>query len=136
MEIFEIMRKNYPVLVRRVLVGNLDKTKCSKLFLELNLPDSLSVYVKCNEDGTFKLRGKKEEYRIILPDRAREQLIHENRIKRILNDWLEFSSDVQASCAAGDEWLKNLKGRTKAMSIRLSNEYTRRNITVGEGEHE
>ena len=36
-----------------------------------SLNDDVIVNVKCYEDGTFDLRGKKEEYRIIVPDNLR-----------------------------------------------------------------
>jgi hypothetical protein len=68
MEIIKILRKNMPLFVRRVKVGELDKTKCSTKFLSHNLNDDVIVNVKCYEDGIFDLRGKKEEYRIIVHD--------------------------------------------------------------------
>ena len=49
-------------------VGELDKSKCSRKFLSHNLRDDVVVNVKCHEDGTLDLRGKKEEYRIIVAD--------------------------------------------------------------------
>jgi hypothetical protein len=64
----EILRKNMPLFVRRIKVGELDKSKCSTKFLSHNLNDDVIVNVKCYEDGTLDLRGKKEEYRIIVPD--------------------------------------------------------------------
>ena len=68
-EIIEIIRKGRPLLVKRMMVGNLDKSKCSFKFLEHNLCNDVIVNVKCYEDGTLDLRGKKEEYRIIMPDK-------------------------------------------------------------------
>lgn len=70
-KIMEIVRKNHPNLVKQIKVSELDKTKCSSKFLSHNFDDNMLVYVKCYEDGTFDLRGKKEEYRIILPDSER-----------------------------------------------------------------
>lgn len=67
-EIVTIIRKNYPVLTKVVRVGDLDKTKCSTKFLSHNLSDDILVNVKCHEDGSLDLRGKKCQYRIILPD--------------------------------------------------------------------
>lgn len=68
MEIIKILRRGMPLLVRHIRVGDLDKTKCSPKFLSHNFNDDVIVNVKCYEDGTLDLRGKKEEYRIILPD--------------------------------------------------------------------
>lgn len=64
----EIIRKSRPLFVQQILVKDLDKTKCSAKFLSHNLPDDTIVNVKCLQDGTLDLRGKKEEYRIIIPD--------------------------------------------------------------------
>lgn len=72
METFEIMRKKYPTVVKLVKVGELDKSRCSDKFLEHNFPDDMEVYVKCHQDGSFDLRGKKEEYRLIKPDAETE----------------------------------------------------------------
>ncbi len=69
MEIIEIKRKNRVLLVKPVLVGDLDKTKCSPKFLSHNFSDEMIVNVKCYENGVLDLRGKKEEYRIIVPDK-------------------------------------------------------------------
>lgn len=68
MEIIKILRRGMPLFVRHIRVGDLDKTKCSPKFLSHNFNDDVIVNVKCYEDGTLDLRGKKEEYRIILPD--------------------------------------------------------------------
>lgn len=68
MEIVKIVRKGRPLFVRKMMVSELDKTKCSARFLSHELNDDVLVNVKCHEDGTFDLRGKKEEYRIIVPD--------------------------------------------------------------------
>lgn len=34
-------------------------------------------------------------------------------LNSILKDWLEFASDVTPGCCAGQEWLENLKDRTR-----------------------
>jgi hypothetical protein len=70
MEVIKVLRKNMPLFVRKMKVGELDKDKCSNKFLSHNFSDDLIVSVKCYEDGTLDLRGKKEEYRIIVPDKA------------------------------------------------------------------
>lgn len=67
--IFKILRKGMPIYVNRIKVKDLDKTKCSSKFLSHNLPDDTFVFVKCMIDGKLDLRGKKEEYRIIVPDK-------------------------------------------------------------------
>lgn len=59
MEIIKILRKNMPLFVKQIKVGELDKTKCSTKFLSHNLDDDVIVNVKCYEDGTLDLRGKK-----------------------------------------------------------------------------
>ena len=69
MDVITIKRKGQPLFVRQMLVGELDKSKCSHKFLSHNLPDEHQVYVKCQQDGALDLRGKKEEYRIIMPDK-------------------------------------------------------------------
>lgn len=68
MEIIKILRKNMPVFVRVMKVGDLDKTKLSSKFLSHNIDDNVLVNVKCFVDGTLDLRGKKGEYRIIPED--------------------------------------------------------------------
>lgn len=70
MEITKILRKNKPLFLKRMKVGQLDKTKCSAKFLSHNLNDDAIINVKCYEDGTLDLRGKNEEYRIIVSDNA------------------------------------------------------------------
>jgi len=57
-----------PLFVREMMVSELDKTKCSTKFLSHNLNDDTMVNVKCHVDGVLDLRGKKEEYRIIVAD--------------------------------------------------------------------
>jgi hypothetical protein len=69
MKIIKILRKNYPLFVRPMKVGELDKTKCSFKFLTHNFNDDMIVNVKCLENGTLDLRGKTGEYRIIIPDK-------------------------------------------------------------------
>lgn len=64
----EIVRKKRPIFVTSVLVGDLDKSKCSHKFLSHNFPDDMHVNVKCREDGSLDLRGNKGEYRIIVAD--------------------------------------------------------------------
>lgn len=59
MEIVTIIRKNYPKLTKVIRVGDLDKSKCSTKFLSHNLSDDVLVNVKCHEDGSLDLRGKK-----------------------------------------------------------------------------
>lgn len=68
MGIIKILRRNRFVFVKPMKVSELDKTKCSQKFLSHNFKDDMIVNVKCYEDGTLDLRGKKEEYRIIVPD--------------------------------------------------------------------
>lgn len=68
MDIVKIIRKGRPKFVRLMSVSELDKSKCSSKFLSHNLNDDVIVNVKCFEDGTLDLRGKKEEYRIIVED--------------------------------------------------------------------
>jgi hypothetical protein len=64
----EIKRKGRPLFVKMVKVRDLDKTKCSHKFLSHQFPDDFDVFIKCDENGNIDLRGKKEEYRIILED--------------------------------------------------------------------
>ena len=64
----EIIRKGRPLFVREMTVAELDKSKCSTKFLEHNLPLNTIVNVKCYQNGDLDLRGKKEEYRIIVED--------------------------------------------------------------------
>lgn len=68
MTINKIVRKGRVLFTREILVKDLDKTKCSSKFLSHNFTDNTIVNVKCLEDGTLDLRGKNEEYRIIVPD--------------------------------------------------------------------
>jgi hypothetical protein len=68
MNILQIKKKNFLVSVIQVKVKELNKEQCSAKFLSHNLPDETLVYIKCFPDGTFDLRGKKREYRIVNPD--------------------------------------------------------------------
>lgn len=68
MKIKKIIRKGRPLFVKEMKVGELDKSKCSHKFLSHKFNDDMLVNVKCYSDGTIDLRGKKEEYRIIVPD--------------------------------------------------------------------
>lgn len=68
METTSIVRRGRPSVVKQMRVGDLDKSRCSAKFLTHNFSDDFIVYVRCKEDGTFDLRGKKQEYRIIVPD--------------------------------------------------------------------
>jgi hypothetical protein len=45
MEIIKIIRKNLPLFVRQIKVGELDKSKCSSKFLSYNLNDDVIVNV-------------------------------------------------------------------------------------------
>lgn len=65
----QIIRKGRPLFVKQMKVGDLDKSKCSHKFLSHNLSDDTIVNVKIYENGTLDLRGKREEYRIILEDK-------------------------------------------------------------------
>jgi hypothetical protein len=67
----EIIRRGRPLLVKPMKVSELDKTKCSTKFLSHNFNNDLVVNVKCREDGSLDLRGKREEYRIIVPDKIK-----------------------------------------------------------------
>lgn len=70
MEIIKITRESfplYPLFTRKMKVGDLDKSKCSIKFLAHNLSADEFVNIKCYQDGTLDLRGKKKEYRIIYP---------------------------------------------------------------------
>ena len=69
MEIVKIIRKKMSIFVRIMKVGELDKTKLSTKFLSHNIADDSLVNVKCFEDGTLDLRGKKCEYRINRSDK-------------------------------------------------------------------
>lgn len=69
MELNIIKRKGFPLYVKKMKIGDLDKTRCSPKFLSHNFPNEMIVNVKCYADGTLDLRGKRSEYRIILPDK-------------------------------------------------------------------
>lgn len=69
MQIKEILRKNKNLFVRVMKVSELDKSKCSNKFLQLNLNQDDVVNVKCYPDGSLDLRDKKGEYRILVEDK-------------------------------------------------------------------
>ena len=47
--------------------------------------------------------------------KERAELLAENeRLKSLLTDWQEFATDVSASDCGGQDWLDELRGRTKA----------------------
>lgn len=83
--VVELTRKGLPVFVTKMMVKDLDKTKCSNKFLGNNLPEDAVVNVKCYQDGTLDLRGNKGEYRIILED---ENTVRYN-FNRPLSDFQE-----------------------------------------------
>ncbi|MCK9442002.1 MAG: hypothetical protein M0Q13_11350 [Methanothrix sp.] len=62
--VYEILKKGKFIFVRKFIVSELDKNKCSKKFLNLNLSKDTIVNVKCDIKGNLDLRGKKQEYRI------------------------------------------------------------------------
>ena len=64
-----IKRKGRDLTVKSHKVSELDKTKCSFKFSSHKFDDDMEVYVKYKDDGTLDLRGKRGEYRIILPDK-------------------------------------------------------------------
>lgn len=68
MEITKVVRKGRATLVRRMKVSELDESKCSRKFLERNLSGDTIVNVRCDKDGAFDFRGKRGEYRIVVPD--------------------------------------------------------------------
>ncbi len=65
MSIVKVIKKGKPVFAVKKKVFELDKTKLSHKFLQHNFDNDVEVYIKCFEDGTLDLRGKKGEYRII-----------------------------------------------------------------------
>jgi hypothetical protein len=67
MQVLTVIRKKHPITVLKTIVGLLDKSKCSKKFLDLNLTEAKYIYVKCDENGNIEYRGKKQEYRLYSP---------------------------------------------------------------------
>lgn len=65
MEVYKIVHKNWSTHVLKFRVGDLDKSRCSKKFLDLYLDDDVEVYVKCDDKGNVDYRGKNGEYRLI-----------------------------------------------------------------------
>lgn len=61
-EIFTIIRNLYPITVLKMRVKDLDFARCPNKFLSVNLSDDELVYVKCDEDGNVKYKGKKLKY--------------------------------------------------------------------------
>jgi hypothetical protein len=103
MEIIKILRKNMPIFVRRMMVGELDITKCSTKFLSHNLNDNVIVNVKCYENGTFDLRGKKEEYRIIVPDNKNltEKNIVDDHVLAMTDRFIEWKENLHNEIMGG-----------------------------------
>ena len=69
MVIEKIIRKEYPIWVKRIKIEDLDLDLCSHKFREYlqNHPHPSEIFVKCNEDGSLNLRLRKKgrmEYRI------------------------------------------------------------------------
>ncbi len=102
MEIKEIIRRGKLLFVRVMKVSELDKSKCSHKFLSYNFDDDKLINVKCYPDGTFDLRGKKEEYRFIIPDNyvsesLLRETIHSLRVKQSNNciNWVEGIGDCR-----------------------------------------
>jgi len=69
MKLIKILHKNYPIWVRRFKTTDLNLELCSYKFRNYleNHSYPEEVFVRCNEDGTFNMRLKKndhQEYRI------------------------------------------------------------------------
>ena len=87
MIIYKIIRKEYPIWVRKFKIEELDPNLCSPKFrnyIENYTPPS-ETFVKCNEDGSLNMRLRKKgrkEYRIY------DIMKHENIVeqKEIRND--------------------------------------------------
>ena len=67
--VIKIERKKRTILVKQVRIDELNIKQCSRKFVSHNLPTNMLVYIKCDQDGNFDLRGKRKEYRIIVPDK-------------------------------------------------------------------
>ena len=64
-----IIRRGRPLFVKQMRVGELNRDQCSPKFLSHNFPPDMVVNVKVLITGEIDLRGKRNEYRIILADK-------------------------------------------------------------------
>lgn len=64
-----IRRKGRDLYIREMKVSELDVKRCSPKFLSHNFNDNKVVNVKCLKNGEIDFRGKRCEYRIIVPDK-------------------------------------------------------------------
>lgn len=64
-----IIRKKREIIVKEMKVSELNNEQLSSKFKLLNIDNNKIVNVKCNENGDFDLRGKNQEYRIIVEDK-------------------------------------------------------------------
>ena len=79
-----ITHKGITLPVYRSTIKNLDQSKLSNKFKSHNFPPNHEVFIKCNEDGSPQLRGKRQEYRML----KATQLTALERIKRFFNNIL------------------------------------------------
>lgn len=115
MDVITIKRKGQPLFVRQMLVGELDKSKCSHKFLSHNLPDNEIVNVKCFSDGTLDLRGKKQEYRIIISDPIIE--INNNMFSSNDHIFLTKRGHMRADKLQKGDIIFGVSGETKITNI-------------------
>jgi hypothetical protein len=121
MEIIKIIRKGFEISTIEMRVGDLDKSKCSRKFLSNKIDESVIVNVKCDEHGNLDLRGKKEEYRIIIPDETKGKFIFkdeqiESLVTIYISTFKGLSKERETSVAFGYQ-----EGLYKAKEIQEKN---------------
>lgn len=57
--VLTIIRKARPMSVVKMKVKDLDKSKCSFMFLSHQFDENSEVYVKCDEQGNLSLHGNR-----------------------------------------------------------------------------
>ena len=81
-DVLTIIRKNRPVTVIKMRVGELDEPKLSSGFKSHGFGPDTEVYVKCDAAGRIEYRGKAREYRLY------EVAAHKIKTRRALREEL------------------------------------------------
>jgi hypothetical protein len=77
----------------------MNNERYKQLMNDVGLPNSLSLLTALRQ----------------VENEVSQPLLAENeRLKSLLTDWQEFATDVSAADCGGQDWLDELRGRTKA----------------------
>jgi len=112
MEIYIILKKNYPTTVLKKRVGDLNGLYFTEKFKDYfnthNMTFDSEVFVKCDKYGNYQYRGKKQTYRIY--DINRWDVISVEDIKKREKELVETLNDM-VTIADSENWGLSVTGR-------------------------